>query len=862
MAKRSGRPSSAQTPAPKSDKIVGSNTNKKGSATNKGASKIKLSDKTISALKTKLEEFKKKYPNKDNVSLSDLKAVYRRGSGAYSGSHRPNVSRAGWSYGRTNKFLEKAAGKKVKAAYVQDDDLLKYEEGGLIAPNGKKSNLTPEQYNLVRTPEFKAWFGDWENEPENASQVVDDNGEPLVVYRGFLKRKNLGNVFRYNIKNFRTAKNRQKNTFAFYFTNEKEVAKEYGENLTESNENYIVQEYFLNIRNLFVAIKEDNEAVKNKKYDKKIDKILAKEDLTFKEIFDLTNPNEKDFNYLKEWGWRWEKKYNFNKQSDSTFTYFVDWDKDDSNQDFWEVYLKRKGYDGLCFYESTHNIELTDKLERKLKFDKLSITYCAFESNQIKLADGTNTTFNSNNLDIRYEEGGKTFNDKELLAKWKRGESIGFTGEAHLKAKALIPRADGEKRKSEKYMEDGGLIEDENGYLKYSIEEDELIIDNIKVYKQRLGTGRKLMNQVKDIARQKKLPISFYAYPQDDTITDDELKEFYESQGFELHPDDSDGRLYKYSNGGKVGEEITCINCGWHWNTNQSKDFDKYVCHKCGYDNAMYYEPKSIGKYEKGNIINKMEKSTKYIKNKKPDYYEKYKGGAYLKKGGQLNPDDKSTKDYYAHKSGNAGGMLVGKRHSEGGIKAVNKSTGQPLEMEGGETVITRDAVSDNTKREFEGEMLTNRQILSKINVSGGGVSFAEGGDVPHKCACSGKKYKYGGDLLPDYHIVDMLGGQHEYFDNLLPSEAFNKMFDFTPKFEEGGTIYEDGGMIRLVSKKVPSLQEYISKNFGISKGLEKKTYKNYLFSTYSIVFDKLPTMVKNGLLMGNQKLVDKYING
>jgi hypothetical protein len=34
----------------------------------------------------------------------------------------------------------------------------------LLAPNGKPSNLTPEQYKLVRTPEFKAWFGDWENQ--------------------------------------------------------------------------------------------------------------------------------------------------------------------------------------------------------------------------------------------------------------------------------------------------------------------------------------------------------------------------------------------------------------------------------------------------------------------------------------------------------------------------------------------------------------------------------------------------------------------------------------------------------------------------------------------------------------------------
>ena len=53
-----------------------------------------------------------------------------------------------------------------------------------LAPNGKPSNLTPKQYKLVRTPAFKKWFGDWENDPENASKVVDENGEPLVVYHG------------------------------------------------------------------------------------------------------------------------------------------------------------------------------------------------------------------------------------------------------------------------------------------------------------------------------------------------------------------------------------------------------------------------------------------------------------------------------------------------------------------------------------------------------------------------------------------------------------------------------------------------------------------------------------------------------
>ncbi|MBQ7220821.1 MAG: hypothetical protein IJS28_07570 [Synergistaceae bacterium] len=54
----------------------------------------------------------------------------------------------------------------------------------LKAPNGKKSNLTEHQWLAVRTPNFKQWFGDWENAPEHASKVLDENGEPLVVYHG------------------------------------------------------------------------------------------------------------------------------------------------------------------------------------------------------------------------------------------------------------------------------------------------------------------------------------------------------------------------------------------------------------------------------------------------------------------------------------------------------------------------------------------------------------------------------------------------------------------------------------------------------------------------------------------------------
>lgn len=61
--------------------------------------------------------------------------------------------------------------------------------GGEEVYNEAKANgeteLTYRQWVQVRTPAFKAWFGDWENDAANASKVVHpETGEPLVVYHG------------------------------------------------------------------------------------------------------------------------------------------------------------------------------------------------------------------------------------------------------------------------------------------------------------------------------------------------------------------------------------------------------------------------------------------------------------------------------------------------------------------------------------------------------------------------------------------------------------------------------------------------------------------------------------------------------
>lgn len=52
------------------------------------------------------------------------------------------------------------------------------------APNGKPTNLDERQWLQVRLHSFKRWFGDWENDPQNASKILDENGEPMVAKHG------------------------------------------------------------------------------------------------------------------------------------------------------------------------------------------------------------------------------------------------------------------------------------------------------------------------------------------------------------------------------------------------------------------------------------------------------------------------------------------------------------------------------------------------------------------------------------------------------------------------------------------------------------------------------------------------------
>ena len=110
-------------PAPKKDQIKGSDKNKEGSASDgKG---ITFTAEITKALEKKVADHNEKAPNGRKVTLAKLKAVYRRGAGAFSTSHRADQNRNSWAMARVNAFLKLVkSGKPNNPKYVQDNDLL------------------------------------------------------------------------------------------------------------------------------------------------------------------------------------------------------------------------------------------------------------------------------------------------------------------------------------------------------------------------------------------------------------------------------------------------------------------------------------------------------------------------------------------------------------------------------------------------------------------------------------------------------------------------------------------------------------------------------------------------------------------
>lgn len=270
----------------------------------------------------------------------------------------------------------------------------------MTAPNGEKTKLDAEQWATVRTTNFKNWFGDWENDPENASKVVDENGEPMVVWHG---RSAEFNTFekKEGVRFIMGLEDKVK-AEGFFFSPDKGLAEEFASNSSRHRGGKAnVVPCFLNIRKPMDLTGED--------YDK------IYEDVT---------------------GWE----------------YMVGMDTQDN---LWGIMdeegmadkIKEKGYDGAIFVE-----EVDDS------YEPTKISYCALDANQIKSADDNNGDFSADNNDIRFSL--KSMMAKPEGWKQANKKAIHIAEAIERDPKFSLKNLDGTLIKAGTYFSGGGLVEE------------------------------------------------------------------------------------------------------------------------------------------------------------------------------------------------------------------------------------------------------------------------------------------------------------------------------------------------------------------------------------------------------------------
>ena len=246
--------------------------------------------------------------------------------------------------------------------------------------SGIRYSLSPEiQRKQQESTNFKNWFGDWENDPEHASKVVDKDGRPLVVYHGTPK----GGFYVFDTKEGKKGRSKQQLDFGSHFTPNEEQASEYqGKN--QRNKNRKVYPVYLNLKNP-IDVTQDGEHI-----------ILSKP-LTNDPSYALSaHPELVDVlhNVLTK---QELKKY---RLSDSYNEVYNLWNmlNDMSPKRAREV-IEALGFDGVK-YDARY--QMGGLVAPGYKNERRDVSYIALRPEQIKSATENNGDFSRSNPDIRY----------------------------------------------------------------------------------------------------------------------------------------------------------------------------------------------------------------------------------------------------------------------------------------------------------------------------------------------------------------------------------------------------------------------------------------------------------------------------
>ena len=163
------------------------------------------------------------------------------------------------------------------------------------------------------------------------------------------------------------------------------------------------------------------------------------------------------------------------------------------------------------------------------------------------------------------------------------------------------------------------------------------------------------------------------------------------------------------------------------------------------------------------------------------------------------------------------GGMVVGKRHAECdetgcGEKFEIENQGRQVELEAKEAVLCAEAMSSQEKFDFGGEQKTGKEIVSFLNVKGGGVSFSSGDKIDVKPAKEGKPSSK--PILDSQAVTNLVGGESILTVKTMDS---NDKYEFNGKLmtpreiasfinvNSGGKKFAKGGNVAEVSENKPN---------------------------------------------------------
>jgi len=654
----------------------------------------------------------------------------------------------------------------TNTTFNSNNNDIRYAKGGLIAPNGKQSNLTDSQYKLVRTPAFKEWFGDWEFNPSEASKVVDENGEPLVVYHGT------------NAEFFIFGEGKNKNILDEYqedYAFQKKVnyfhkSKEYSETFGSKYGGY-EKSFFLDIKKIALV---DEDTIENIGYWKNIyeyNVIIKQLDGIYSksgQYATLLNPhqikladgtnttfdsNNNDIRF-DEGGitYRQYADSQFNEEEDRYLPsdYFEPFEIETKNLDDYPILLKTKN----------------DLEYRKWKYGGIGV----FNGNKrIAFAD-------NGSIQVSNEYQGKGIG-LELVVLLKEINPNHRFGNMTPQGRSLM-----KKYYDTKIANNPNIRFDEGGNVNNNFP-----IVKLKIYANNQSYNNKRFENEAfyDFFNEK---IKFVNL---DTFGDDYrfnwLKVKENSKGFYIEFEYYGGRIYieNYLNLYNQEKNKEKYKQGGITNKGYVSYKDKYNT-KYGYSKGESHDLKEISKdtgvsmkglqqiYNKGIGAYKTNPSSvrPNVKSKEQwamaRVYSSVMGGKASKidfnelkmeQGGNIKFKNNNMSK---HKDG----LFVGKSHKEGGIPMVVKSTGQRIEVEGGESITNKTSMADDKIRTLTG---TNCEIISQINTQ-------NGNGVAMDCdSVVGKKYKYeaGGQ-------VSLFDGQEDFFGKKRFADGGNVLSDFS----------------------------------------------------------------------------------